>query len=49
MLILSLFLVLIFSLLFEMEPANFKKSCSWIYEKHDQNFINLANVFEFIG
>ena len=28
---------------------NFKISCTWISEKHDQTSINVANAFEFIG
>ena len=42
MLIAFLFLVLI---LVHNEPTNFKKSYSWIPEKHDQTSINLTNVF----
>ena len=43
------FFVLILSILFIIEPNNFKKSYSWISEKQDQTSINLSNVFNFIG
>ena len=32
-----------------MEPTNLKKPYSQISGKHDQNSINLTNVFDFIG
>ena len=32
-----------------MEPTNFKKSYSWIWEKHDQTSINLTNVLTLQG
>ena len=43
------FLLLFLSILFTIEPNNFKKSYSLISEKHDQSSINLTNVFNFIG
>ena len=44
MLIVFLFLVMILSILFTIEPTNLKKSYSQISEKHEQNSINLTNV-----
>ena len=41
------FLILIFSILFTIEPTNLKNSYSQISEKHDQ--INLTSIFDFIG
>ena len=49
MLIAFLFLVLILSILFTIEPTHLTKSCSRISEKHDQTSINLTHVFDFIG
>ena len=43
-----LFMILILSsLLLTIKPTNFKKSYFLIYQKHNQTFINLANVFDF--
>ena len=44
MLIVFLFLVMILSILFTIEPTNLKKSYSQISEKHEQNSINFTNV-----
>ena len=49
MLILFLFLVMILSILFTIEPTSFKKSYFRISKKHVQTSINLTNVFDFIG
>ena len=49
MLIVFLFLALILSILFTIEPTHLTKSySSQISEKHDQTSINLTNVFDFI-
>ena len=40
---------MILSILLTIEPTNLKKSYSRIFEKHEQNSINLTNVFDFIG
>ena len=48
MLIMLLFVVLVLSLLFAIEPNNSEKSYSGISEKHDQTCINLT-VFDFIS
>ena len=37
----------IFSIWFTIERANFRKSCSWILEKHYQTSINLTDAFNF--
>ena len=42
------FFILILSMLFTIEPTNFKKSYSGISKKHDQTSINLTNIFNFI-
>ena len=42
MLLVFLFVVLILSVLFTIEPTNFKN----LSEKHDQTSINLNNVFD---
>ena len=47
MLIAFFFLILIFSILFTIEPTNLKNNYSQISEKHDQ--INLTSIFDFIG
>ena len=48
MLIVFLFVVLILSLLFTIEPTNLEKSYSCISKQHDQTSINLT-VFDFIA
>ena len=45
MLFVFLFLVLILSI---TDPTNLRKYYYWISEKHDETFINLTNVFDFI-
>ena len=45
MLFVFLFLVLILSI---TDPTNLRKCYYWISEKHDETFINLTNVFDFI-
>ena len=49
MLILFLFLVLILSIMFTIEPTNFKKENSWICKKLEQTCNNLTNVFDFMA
>ena len=46
LLIVFLFLVLILFILFTIGPTNLKKCYSQI---SDQTFINLTNIFDFIG
>ena len=49
MLIVFFLLVMILSILFTIEPTNFKNSYLRISEKHEQNSMNLTNAFGFIG
>ena len=48
MLIMFVFFVLILSILFTVGPINLRKSYSQISEEHEQTFISLTNVFDFI-
>ena len=48
MFIVLLFLVLILSILFTIEPTHLTKSYSRIFKKHDETSINLANVFDIV-
>ena len=41
------FLVLIFSILFIIEPTNLKNALLEFPKKHDQTSINLTNIFDF--